>query len=185
MFSLFKDNMSHNIDVPKLHCQLSIHVPTYWHLPPSNTVYCSDFHAHLPIIFNCREVIIVWATLGSKVCNMENNGLGRCLNANINGHFVIAMWRISKRLSALSCNAVQLCVIYTCTWHRYDFSSNNCRLFLCICYEKHEPAPVIPLMTLAKLLKVNISLSPTSCIRKISPLTSTLINLYTNFLQHW
>ena len=93
----------------------------------------------------------VWATLGSKLCHMENNGLVRCLNANMNGHLVIAMWRISRRFSALSCNAVQLCVIYTCTWHWH--SSNNCRFFLCICYEKHEPAQVIPLMTLAKLLK--------------------------------
>ena len=52
----------------------------------------TNVHAHLPIVFDCRDVII---KCGQKVAHIENNGLGRWLNVNLNGQFVIAILLIS------------------------------------------------------------------------------------------
>ena len=53
--------------------------------------------AHLPIVLHCYDVIIF---LGRKVAQIENNGLGRWLNANPYGQSVIRIFRItSVRLS--------------------------------------------------------------------------------------
>ena len=47
--------------------------------------------AHLPIVLHCYDVIIF---LGRKVAHVENNGLGRWLNANPYGQSVIRIFRI-------------------------------------------------------------------------------------------
>ena len=67
--------------------------------PTLNTEYRNqprtNVHLHLPIVFDCHEVII---KCGQKVAHIENNGLGRWLNANLNGQFVIAIWRIAPKV---------------------------------------------------------------------------------------
>ena len=40
-----------------------------------------NVHMHLPIVFDCRDIII---KCGQKVADIENYGLGRWLNANLN-----------------------------------------------------------------------------------------------------
>ena len=47
--------------------------------------------AHLPIVLHCYDVINF---LGRKVAQIENNGLGRWLNANPHGQSVIRIFRI-------------------------------------------------------------------------------------------
>ena len=47
--------------------------------------------AHLPIVLHCYDVIIF---LARKVAQIENNGLGRWLNANPYGQSVIRIFRI-------------------------------------------------------------------------------------------
>ena len=47
--------------------------------------------AHLPIVLYCYDVIIF---LGRKAAQIENNGLGRWLNANPYGQSVIRIFRI-------------------------------------------------------------------------------------------
>ena len=56
------------------------------------TQHCTNVNAHLLIVFYCRDFIkcACW----QKVDHIENNCLGRWLNANLNGQFVIATWRI-------------------------------------------------------------------------------------------
>ena len=49
--------------------------------------------AHLPIVLHCYDVIIF---LGRKVAQIENNGLGRWLNANPYGQSVIRIFRIAE-----------------------------------------------------------------------------------------
>ena len=51
----------------------------------------TNVHAHLPIVFDWRDVFI---KCGQKFAHIEKNGLGKWLNANLNGLFVIAIWRI-------------------------------------------------------------------------------------------
>ena len=45
----------------------------------------------LPIVLDCHDIIIY---VGRKVAHTLNNGLGRWLNANWNGHDVVAILRI-------------------------------------------------------------------------------------------
>ena len=48
----------------------------------------TNVYAHLPIVFDCRDVII---KCGQRVAHIKDNALGRWLNANLNGQFVIAI----------------------------------------------------------------------------------------------
>ena len=48
--------------------------------------------AHFSIVLHCHDVIIF---LGRKIAHVENNGLGKWLNANWNGQSVIQIFRIN------------------------------------------------------------------------------------------
>ena len=63
----------------------------------------TNVHAHLPIVFDCCDVKI---KCGQKVAQIENNGLGRWLNGNLNRLLVIAIWHIELVVYGIGINII-------------------------------------------------------------------------------